>query len=114
MLEIPLADQDMEYMEVSWLFFPDGVIDSFSRIGLYRLIVSETYFPPQIPSRVPVSSLIRQHNNDWRTTFVERPRIRLNGAYIAAYHYTRPGMHEDNVWVKVIHVSLFVSEGHSL
>lgn len=72
-----------------------------------RLIVRETYFPPQIPSKLPLLSLAAAHNNDWRTTFVEQPRLRLNGAYIAACHYTRAGMHEENVWVRVVHVVEF-------
>lgn len=50
---------------------------------------------------------MESYDNDWRTTFVEQPRVRLNGAYIAACHYTRPGMHEENVWIRVVHVVEF-------
>ncbi|PWN88437.1 hypothetical protein FA10DRAFT_268629 [Acaromyces ingoldii] len=75
--------------------------------GVWRSIVRETYYPPQIPAKVKLAQLVQEHDDDWRTTFVEQPRLRLNGAYIASYHYTRPGMHEDNVWIRVVHVVEF-------
>lgn len=75
--------------------------------SVWRLIVRETYFPPQIPIKSPLPAIVETHDNDWRTTFVEQPRVRLNGAYIAACHYTRPGMHEENVWIRVVHVVEF-------
>lgn len=73
----------------------------------FRLIVRETYFPPQIPVKVPLPTIFERHSNDWRTAFVEQPRVRLNGAYIAACHYTRPGVHDENVWIRVVHVVEF-------
>lgn len=71
-----------------------------------RTIVRETYFPPQISPSLPLTSLYEMHNRDWRNAFINQPRVRLNGAYIAACHYARPGMSEENVWVRVVHVSM--------
>jgi F-box protein 9 len=74
---------------------------------VWRTLVEHTYHPPQIPMAVTMPDLIGRHSDDWRTTFLKQPRVRMNGAYIAAYHYTRPGSHPENVWVRVDHVVEF-------
>lgn len=76
--------------------------------SVWKMIVYETFYPPQIPQRISISTLLTEkHRNDWRTLFIDQPRVRMNGAYIASYQYTRPGVHEENVWVRVIHVVKF-------
>ncbi|PWN33107.1 uncharacterized protein FA14DRAFT_104277, partial [Meira miltonrushii] len=76
--------------------------------SVWKMIVYETFYPPQIPQRISISTLLAEkHRNDWRTLFIDQPRVRMNGAYIASYQYTRPGVHEENVWVRVIHVVKF-------
>ena len=74
--------------------------------SLWREIVRETYYPPIIDPTLPLSALYERHHSDWRTTFINQPRVRLNGCYIAACHYARPGLSED-AWVRVIHVVEF-------
>ncbi|KAK0551656.1 hypothetical protein OC845_002071 [Tilletia horrida] len=54
-----------------------------------------------------IQSLYQIHQSDWRTLYIEQPRIRLNGCYIASCRYTRPGMSEENVWISVVHVVEF-------
>lgn len=34
--------------------------------------------------------------NDWKKMFIEKPRIRMDGCYIATCHYTRPGVREES------------------
>lgn len=76
--------------------------------SVWKMIVYETFYPPQIPQRISINNLLTEkHRNDWRTLFIDQPRVRMNGAYIASYQYTRPGVHEENVWVRVIHVVRF-------
>ncbi|MCO5566119.1 hypothetical protein L7F22_019795 [Adiantum nelumboides] len=76
--------------------------------SVWKMIVYETFYPPQIPQRISINTLLTEkHRNDWRTLFIDQPRVRMNGAYIASYQYTRPGVHEENVWVRVIHVVKF-------
>ncbi|KAJ1025945.1 hypothetical protein NDA16_002571 [Ustilago loliicola] len=74
--------------------------------SLWREIVRETYYPPILDPSLTLNSLYERHHSDWRTVFVNQPRLRLNGCYIAACHYARPGLSED-VWVRVIHVVEF-------
>ncbi|SPO24071.1 related to F-box protein pof7 [Ustilago trichophora] len=74
--------------------------------SLWREIVRETYYPPILDPTLTLSTLYERHHSDWRTAFINQPRVRLNGCYIAACHYARPGLSED-AWVRVIHVVEF-------
>ncbi|SJX64957.1 related to F-box protein pof7 [Sporisorium reilianum f. sp. reilianum] len=74
--------------------------------SLWRDIVRETYYPPILDPALSLTSLYERHHSDWRTAFINQPRVRLNGCYIAACHYARPGLSED-AWVRVIHVVEF-------
>jgi F-box protein 9 len=46
---------------------------------------------------------VQAHGNDWQRMFIERPRIRFNGIYIATCHYTRPGQREASVY-NIVHL----------
>lgn len=74
--------------------------------SLWREIVRETYYPPILDPALSLTTLYERNHSDWRTAFVNQPRVRLNGCYIAACHYARPGLSED-AWVRVIHVVEF-------
>ncbi|CDR88992.1 related to F-box protein pof7 [Sporisorium scitamineum] len=74
--------------------------------SLWREIVRETYYPPILDPTLSLTSLYERHHSDWRTAFINQPRVLLNGCYIAACHYARPGLSED-AWVRVIHVVEF-------
>ena len=74
--------------------------------SLWREIVRETYYPPILDPSLTLTTLYERHHSDWRTAFINQPRVRLNGCYIAACHYARPGLSED-AWVRVIHVVEF-------
>ncbi|PWY99133.1 hypothetical protein BCV70DRAFT_163734 [Testicularia cyperi] len=75
--------------------------------GLWKQIVHETYYPPILDPAVSCQMLYERHHSDWRTVFVNQPRVRLNGCYIAACHYARRGMSEESAWINVIHVVEF-------
>lgn len=74
--------------------------------SLWREIVRETYYPPILDPALSLTTLYERNHWDWRTAFINQPRVRLNGCYIAACHYARPGLSED-AWVRVIHVVEF-------
>ena len=74
--------------------------------SLWREIVRETYYQPILDPALSLATLYERHHSDWRTAFINQPRVRLNGCYIAACHYARPGLSED-AWVRVIHVVEF-------
>lgn len=76
---------------LSFLFFPP-----------IRLIISETYHTPQLALPLPLPNLANP-----RLLFIHHPRIRETGCYIAACHYSRPGLSVDNPWVRVFHTVEF-------
>jgi len=41
--------------------------------------------------------------SDYRRVYIEHPRLRLDGVYIAVCHYVRAGL-SDNAWVKITHL----------
>ncbi|KAJ3734968.1 hypothetical protein DFJ43DRAFT_1222064 [Lentinula guzmanii] len=76
-------------------------------VSVWRKLVKETYKPPQIPVSPDGSSFLeylsQQYLYDYRRLYIEHPRIRLDGVYIAVCHYIRPGLSE-NSWVNVNHL----------
>ncbi|CAE6479166.1 unnamed protein product [Rhizoctonia solani] len=68
-----------------------------------RDFVTLTYIPPQIPTTVPLSEFITRFDYDMRRLYIELPRVRLDGVYIAVCHYVRPGQSE-NLWANVDHL----------
>jgi F-box protein 9 len=70
--------------------------------SLWRPLVSRTYVPPQIPDAKPLDVLLQDYGADYRRLYIEHPRIRLDGVYIAVCYYARHGQSE-NAWVSVLH-----------
>jgi F-box protein 9 len=56
-------------------------------IHLFREIVEMTYTPPQIPDVAFLSELARYYMFDYRRLYIENPRVRTDGVYIAFCHY---------------------------
>lgn len=52
-----------------------------------RPLVRHTYHPPQIPDISMLLSAIETRSFDYRRVFIEHPRLRLDGVYIATCHY---------------------------
>ncbi|OCF30685.1 F-box protein 9 [Kwoniella heveanensis BCC8398] len=52
--------------------------------------------------KIEVKDLVKRHHGEWRTTFIEEERIRMDGCYIAVCHYIRPGAGEE--WVTITHM----------
>lgn len=52
-----------------------------------RELVQKTYIPPQVPEDIIISTLAEQYMFDFRRIFIEHPRLRLDGVYIAVCHY---------------------------
>ncbi|CAO1631614.1 unnamed protein product [Sympodiomycopsis kandeliae] len=70
--------------------------------AIWRRILHETYHDPQLQLAEPPPLVANP-----RLTFIHHPRLRLTGCYIAACHYSRPGLSVDNAWVRVIHLVEF-------
>ncbi|KAG8702649.1 hypothetical protein FRC09_004624 [Ceratobasidium sp. 395] len=70
---------------------------------LWRDFVATTYVPPQIPDDVLITDIVSRFTGDTRRLYIEFPRLRLDGVYIAVCHYVRPGQSE-NAWVNVDHL----------
>ncbi|CAE6418155.1 unnamed protein product [Rhizoctonia solani] len=54
---------------------------------LWRDFVTCTYVPPQIPDNAPIEDYITRFDYDMRRLYIEVPRLRLDGVYIAVCHY---------------------------
>ncbi|CAE6457002.1 unnamed protein product [Rhizoctonia solani] len=70
---------------------------------LWRDFVTLTYVPPQIPTTVRLIEYITRFDYDMRRLYIELPRLRLDGVYIAVCHYVRRGQSE-NLWANVEHL----------
>ncbi|PPQ67877.1 hypothetical protein CVT25_010316 [Psilocybe cyanescens] len=71
--------------------------------GIWRKLVQRTYLPPQIPDYDTIIPVIEGLSWDFRRVYIEQPRLRLDGVYIATCHYVRPGLSE-NSWVNTSHL----------
>jgi len=52
-----------------------------------RNLVLSTYREPQIPDLETLSEIVTRHIFDYRRVFIEQPRVRTDGVYIAICHY---------------------------
>ena len=52
-----------------------------------RYFVYLAYKPPQIPEAVTVETIVDGYDSNYRQTYIEHPRLRLDGVYIAVCHY---------------------------
>jgi len=71
--------------------------------GIWREFVVLCYKPPQVANLESMVPVITQYHSDFRRVYVEYPRVRLDGVYIAVCHYVRPGLSE-NSWVNISHL----------
>ncbi|ORY87021.1 hypothetical protein BCR37DRAFT_390739 [Protomyces lactucae-debilis] len=46
---------------------------------------------------------VQAYGDDWQRMFIERPRIRFSGVYIATCHYTRPGQRDGSIY-NIVHL----------
>ncbi|QRV88722.1 F-box-like protein [Ceratobasidium sp. AG-Ba] len=70
---------------------------------LWRDFVTNTYITPQIPEDALLGDAITRFGGDLRRLYIELPRVRIDGVYIAVCHYSRAGQSE-NAWVNVDHL----------
>ncbi len=52
-----------------------------------RELVIATYKPPQISQTDVLTTIMEQYGYSYRRIFIELPRLRLDGVYIAICHY---------------------------
>ncbi|KAL0953855.1 hypothetical protein HGRIS_005031 [Hohenbuehelia grisea] len=70
---------------------------------IWRTLVVSIYRPPQISSFELIQAAIQERFFDYRRVYIEVPRVRFDGVYIAVCHYVRPGLSE-NHWVNISHL----------
>jgi len=68
----------------------------------HRGFVEAVYKPPQISPDEVLDDIVEEHSSDYRRVYIERPRVRLDGVYIAVCHYMY-------LPVKDVHVSYYSS-----
>jgi F-box protein 9 len=71
--------------------------------AIWRDFVEMTYIPPQILHEMEMDVIAESYLSNYRRMYIEHPRLRLDGVYIAVCHYIRPGLGE-NAWVKINHL----------
>ncbi|KAG2075663.1 hypothetical protein BDR04DRAFT_855485 [Suillus decipiens] len=71
--------------------------------AIWRDFVHLAYKPPQIADDESITDIMELYNRDYRRAYIEHPRLRLDGVYIAVCHYMRMGSSE-NAWVNVTHL----------
>ncbi|KII87322.1 hypothetical protein PLICRDRAFT_177086 [Plicaturopsis crispa FD-325 SS-3] len=69
---------------------------------IWKDFVEAVYKPPQVPDEETAAAVINRHSLDYRRVYIEQPRVRYDGVYIAVCHYLRQGMSE-NAWVNISH-----------
>lgn len=53
----------------------------------FRELVMVTYKPPQVPDVKAMIPVVERLLSDYRRVYVEHPRVRTDGVYIAICHY---------------------------
>ncbi|KAI5999310.1 hypothetical protein F5J12DRAFT_847495 [Pisolithus orientalis] len=71
--------------------------------SIWKDFIYMAYKPPQIPDADSVNAIIKRFNADYRQTYIEQPRLRLDGVYISVCHYVRRGV-SDYAWVNSMHL----------
>ena len=56
-------------------------------MAINRELVQVTYRPPQISSEEYLMHLAQRYLYDYRRMYIEHPRLRMDGVYIAVCHY---------------------------
>ncbi|KAI0642133.1 hypothetical protein C8Q79DRAFT_1014003 [Trametes meyenii] len=71
--------------------------------SIWRPKVERLLKPPQISDEEVFEALVLRYMTDYRRVYIEHPRVRYDGVYIAVCHYIRNGLGE-NVWVNHSHL----------
>ncbi|CDO69621.1 hypothetical protein BN946_scf184851.g9 [Trametes cinnabarina] len=71
--------------------------------SIWRPMVHRVLQPPQIAEEAEFDTLVLKYMTDYRRMYIEHPRVRYDGVYIAVCHYIRNGMGE-NAWVNYSHL----------
>ncbi|KAI0675714.1 hypothetical protein C8Q78DRAFT_964066 [Trametes maxima] len=71
--------------------------------SIWRPKVQRLLKPPQISDEEVFEALVLRYMTDYRRVYIEHPRVRYDGVYIAVCHYIRNGLGE-NVWVNHSHL----------
>ncbi|KAN0121263.1 hypothetical protein V8E52_003851 [Russula decolorans] len=70
---------------------------------IWRSFVETIYKPPQISPDETLDDILDKYSSNYRRVYIEQPRVRLDGVYIAVCHYIRHGLSE-NAWVNISHL----------
>ncbi|ORY95569.1 hypothetical protein BCR43DRAFT_525282 [Syncephalastrum racemosum] len=74
--------------------------------SLWRFAAEHAFRTPRMTldeSRIKQASIVKLYSGQWNRMFIERPRVRYDGVYIATCHYLRPGTSE-NTWNQPVHL----------
>ena len=69
---------------------------------IVRTFVEDLYVPPQITYDEEIDDLLDDYMNDYRRVYIEHPRIRLDGVYIAVCHYMCVHHPQRNIFIFIL------------
>lgn len=111
---LPLSTLPAELLEPIFSHLDVGSLERFaltcwrarylsSRAAMWKRRTQEIYRWPMVTDEgTTAADLSRRHDGEWRTTFIEEERVRMDGCYISVCHYVRPGAGDE--WVAVTHM----------
>ncbi|CED82771.1 F-box protein FBX9 [Phaffia rhodozyma] len=70
--------------------------------SVWKKICALTFVPPQIERHISLQALVKPYHFNYRETFINHPRVRMDGLYISVVHYHRQGITE-NSWYDEVH-----------
>lgn len=77
-------DREIWRYGIDCVYLVEGRFNMFRN---FRSFVRSIYFYPQVPADYLPEHAVQKYHNDYRRLYVEQPRIRLDGVYIAVCHY---------------------------
>ncbi|KAI0832067.1 hypothetical protein BC628DRAFT_1336193 [Trametes gibbosa] len=111
---VPINQLPDELLMIVIRLLDHTAIERFARVNrkarvialdgsIWRPIVYFVLKPPQITTEEELEKLVSKYMTDYRRIYIEHPRVRYDGVYIAVCHYIRNGLGE-NAWVNYSHL----------
>ncbi|KAI0358040.1 hypothetical protein OH77DRAFT_1421315 [Trametes cingulata] len=111
---VPIRNIPDELLMIVLRMLDHTALERFARVNrkarvvtldasIWRPMVHRVLKPPQIPEEEELETLVLKYMTDYRRIYIEHPRVRFDGVYIAVCHYIRNGIGE-TAWVNPSHL----------
>ncbi|KAI0369166.1 hypothetical protein BV20DRAFT_968356 [Pilatotrama ljubarskyi] len=111
---VPIRNLPDELLMIVLRMLDHTALERFARVSrkarvitldasIWRPMVHRVLKPPQIPDEEELEAVVLKYMTDYRRIYIEHPRVRFDGVYIAVCHYIRNGIGE-TAWVNSTHL----------